>query len=111
LVSSRFLDQPQAPYFCPKLIIADVTTPCLTSEPQNRALLTRAEILNLITYADGLDVTNRPDGTGGYEDLKRGARHEPLGEELHIAITSLENIIRSKTASGRADDLAALPQL
>jgi hypothetical protein len=45
------------------------------------------------------------------KDLKRGARHEPLGEELHIAITSLENIIRSKTASGRADDLAALPQL
>jgi hypothetical protein len=48
---------------------------------------------SLITYADGLDITNRPDDTGGYEDLKRGARHEPRGEELHIAITSLENII------------------
>ena len=79
--------------------------------PADSRPLARAEILNLTADAGDLDITNRPDGTGGYEDLKRGARHEPLGEELHIAIASLENIIRSKTASGRANDLAALPQL
>jgi hypothetical protein len=83
----------------------------LPNERAPKQRCSRAPRSSTITHADGLDVTNRPDGTGGYEDLKRGARHEPLGEELHIAITSLENIIRSKTASGRANDLAALPQL
>jgi hypothetical protein len=56
-----------------------------------------------------LDITNRPDGTGGYEDLNRSAQPHPLGGDLHIAIASLEDIIRSKTAAGRAKDLATLP--
>jgi hypothetical protein len=79
--------------------------------PADPWLLARAEILNLTTDAGDLDITNRPDGTGGYEDLKRGAHHQSLGEGLYIAIASLDDIIRSKTAAGRAKDLATLPQL
>jgi hypothetical protein len=80
----------------------------LPADPQ---LLARTEILNLNTDAGELDITRRPNGTNGYEDLKQRANYQPLGEGLQIAIASLEDIIRSKTAAGRAKDLAALPQL
>jgi hypothetical protein len=79
--------------------------------PADPRLLARSEILNLATDAGELDLTTRPDGTGGYEDLQRHAYEQPLGEGLRIAIASLEDIIRSKTAAGRAKDLATLPQL
>ena len=42
--------------------------------PADARLLARTEILNLTTDAGDLDITTRPDGTGGYNDLKRGAR-------------------------------------
>jgi hypothetical protein len=79
--------------------------------PADSRLLARTEILNLTTDAGDLDITNRPSGTGGYEDLRRGASHQQLGDGLQIAIASLEDIVRSKTAAGRAKDLATLPQL
>ena len=79
--------------------------------PADPRLLARSEILNLTTDAGDLDITNRPDGTSGYDDLKQAAHQQPLGKGLHIAIASLEDIIRSKTAAGRAKDLATLPQL
>ena len=53
----------------------------------------------------------RPDGNNGYEDLKHGAYRQPLANGLDIGIASLQDIIRSKTAAGRAKDLATLPQL
>ena len=79
--------------------------------PPDARLLARTEILNLTTDAGDLDITTRPDGTTGYDDLRRDARPEPLGAGLHIAVASLQDVIRSKTAAGRAKDLAALPQL
>jgi hypothetical protein len=79
--------------------------------PADPRLLASAEIWNLATDAGDLDITSRPDGTDGYEDLRHGAYRQPLTNGLHIAIASLQDIIRSKTAAGRAKDLAALPQL
>lgn len=79
--------------------------------PADPRLLARTEILNLTTDAGELDITRRPNGTDGYEDLKRGAHYQSLGQGLQIAIASLEDVIRSKTAAGRAKDLATLPQL
>lgn len=79
--------------------------------PADPRLLARTEILNLTTDAGELDITLRPNGTDGYDDLKRGAHYQPLGEGLQIAIASLQDVIRSKTAAGRAKDLATLPQL
>lgn len=57
-----------------------------------------------------LDITTHPAGTDGYADLRRGAHRQPLANGLHIEIAALEDIIRSKTAAGRAKDLATLPQ-
>lgn len=79
--------------------------------PADPRLLARIEILNLTTDAGDLDITSRPDGTDGYEDLTQAAIRQPVGGGLHLAIASLKDIIRSKTAAGRAKDLATLPQL
>ncbi len=41
--------------------------------PADARLLARTEILNLTTDAGELDITRRPSGTDGYDDLKQGA--------------------------------------
>lgn len=65
--------------------------------------LSRAEMWNLITSAGRLDVAFTPSGTGGYEDLIRGAlRFQVYGNEL--AAASLDDIIRSKLAADRPQD-------
>jgi hypothetical protein len=79
--------------------------------PTDARLLASAEIWNLATDAGDLDITVRPDGTDGYEDLRRAAHHEPLGDGLYVMVAALQDIIRSKTATGRAKDLDALPAL
>ncbi len=79
--------------------------------PTDGRLLANAQTWNLTTRFGNLDITTRPSGTGGYEDLQRNADPRPVATGLHINVASLADIIRSKTAAGRAKDLAALPQL
>lgn len=63
-----------------------------------------------ITDYGELDLALNPDGTRGYEDLRRGAfRTEVQG--LNIWVSSLEDVIRSKEAAGRERDRAVLPDL
>ena len=50
--------------------------------PADPRLLARTDILNLATDAGELDITKRPNGTDGYEDLKQGAHYQDLGEGL-----------------------------
>lgn len=65
--------------------------------------LGRAELWNLVTTAGRLDIAFVPSGTGGFEDLARGAlRFEVFGVELLAA--SLLDIIRSKEAADRPQD-------
>ncbi len=79
--------------------------------PADARLLAGTEIWNLATDAGDLDITARPDGTDGYEDLRRAAHRQPLGDGLYVMVAALQDIIRSKTAAGRAKDLDALPAL
>ena len=79
--------------------------------PTDGRLLANAETWNLTTRHGNLDITTRPSGTQGYEDLHRHAGPLPIATGLHIDVASLEDIIRSKTAAGRAKDFATLPQL
>jgi len=58
-----------------------------------------------------LDVHLRPDGTGGFPDLRRDATAEQLSETLTVAVASLADVIRSKEAAGRDKDLRVLPAL
>lgn len=79
--------------------------------PWDATILGRIEgFLNLLTDHGPLDVTYRPEGTDGYEDLARAAvAVQLLGVEVPVA--ALEDVIRSKEAAGRAKDLAVLPGL
>jgi hypothetical protein len=65
--------------------------------------LARARTWNLVTTAGRLDLAFLPAGTQGYEDLAKGAeRFEAFGVQFLAA--SLDDIIRSKEATGRARD-------
>lgn len=70
---------------------------------RSAAALGRAKTWNLVTGAGRLDIAFVPAGTKGYEDLARGAeRFEAFG--VHFLAASLDDIIRSKEATGRAQD-------
>jgi hypothetical protein len=66
-------------------------------------MLERANIWSLVTDAGRLDVAFQPSGTEGYDDLTRGAvRFDVFGTEIEVA--RLEDILRSKEATGRLKD-------
>ena len=67
-------------------------------------------ILNLTTSAGDVDVTFKPDGTGGFDDLKSDSVVIELSGTV-IRVASLADIIRSKAAADREKDRAALPRL
>jgi hypothetical protein len=58
-----------------------------------------------------LDIAPLPDGTQGYEDLRRNATHERIADGLEVQVASLADVIRSKEAAGREKDRAVLPVL
>lgn len=72
--------------------------------------LSSVEIVNLTTRSGDLDVVMVPPGTGGYADLERHAVTYDLGG-LRVPVAALEDLIRSKEASGRPKDAAGLPTL
>jgi hypothetical protein len=68
------------------------------------AMLSRAELWNLVTSAGRVDVAFAPSGTEGYDDLVRNAvAFDVFGTTLNAA--SLVDIIRSKEAAGRPQDV------
>jgi hypothetical protein len=64
-----------------------------------------------VTNLGFLDVALLPDGTHGYDDLKRSATVEQITDTLAISVASLADVIRSKEAAGREKDRAVLPTL
>jgi hypothetical protein len=72
--------------------------------------LAEATIWNLSTKFGDLDITTRPSGTDGYEDLRREAMTIAVfGPTIKLA--SLADIVRSKDAAGRVKDRRMLPVL
>lgn len=81
--------------------------------PFDPALLASATISTLVTRFGDLDLVMEPAGTAGYADLRRDAEdltvsHSP---KVVVPVASLADVIRSKEASGRDKDRAALPLL
>jgi len=64
-----------------------------------------------VTKHGYLDVALLPDGTRGYDDLRRSATREQLTDAVTIFVASLADVIRSKEAAGREKDRAVLPIL
>jgi len=66
-------------------------------------MLERATLWNLVTNAGRVDVAFQPAGTEGYSDLARGAiPFDVFGTDVEVA--RLEDILRSKEATGRVKD-------
>lgn len=58
-----------------------------------------------------LRVVPLPAGTRGYDDLRRAAVREPLGQGLRPAVASKGDLARMLSALGRDDDVGKLRQL
>jgi hypothetical protein len=64
-----------------------------------------------VTKHGNLDIALLPDGTRGYDDLRRSATRERITDSLEVSVASLADVIRSKEAAGREKDRAVLPLL
>ncbi|MFP5345576.1 MAG: nucleotidyl transferase AbiEii/AbiGii toxin family protein [Actinomycetes bacterium] len=74
------------------------------------AALRGVRVLNLRTPYGDIDLTFEPAGTHGFDDLMAHALIRDVdGVVVHVA--SLDDVIRSKEAAGRAKDDDALPEL
>lgn len=81
------------------------------SFPYDGKFLGQVEVWNLVTRFGHLDVTFRPSGTRGYDDLRREAVILDVGGGVRAPVASLLDVIRSKEAAGRQRDRQALPTL
>src|ERR1035437_7371222 len=64
-----------------------------------------------VTKHGYLDIALLPDGTRGYDVLRRSATREQLTDTVTILVAALADVIRSKEAAGREKDRAVLPIL
>ena len=55
-----------------------------------------------------LKVVPEPEGTRGYDDLRRAATLEPIGQGLRPSVASTGDLARMLSALGRDDDLPKL---
>lgn len=72
--------------------------------------LARADTWNLICRAGPFDVTLRPSGTKGFEDLARRARLVTVNG-VDTPLADLADVVRSKRAADRPKDIEVLPAL
>ncbi len=75
-----------------------------------RELLSQTAVLTLTTRFGPLDISMVPDGTAGYADLADGATVFTVGG-VSVAVAALEDVVRSKEATGRPKDILTLPAL
>jgi len=68
-------------------------------------------MLELATERGDLKVVPEPEGTRGYDDLRRAATHEPLGSGVRPSVASVGDLARMLAALGRESDLDRLQSL
>jgi hypothetical protein len=66
--------------------------------------LDQTPVLELETDHGELKLVHEPEGTRGYDDLRRAARMEPIGEGLRIQVASPGDLVRMLSALGREPD-------
>ena len=60
------------------------------------------------TIAGSLDCLGTPSGTTGYTELMKNASEVVVDGDLHVMVTSIDDLLRMKRAAGRAKDLLAV---
>lgn len=68
-------------------------------------------VMALSTSRGELKIVQQPEGTRGYEDLRRAATREPLGRGIRPAVASVDDLARMLAALGREEDLQKLRDL
>jgi len=92
-----------------KLRIPDMEEPLAI--PLDEESFEEGTTWTFVTKHGYLDIALLPDGTQGYNDLRRSATREQLTTTVTIFVASLADVIRSKEAAGRENDRAVLPIL
>lgn len=68
----------------------------------------RESVIEYDTNRGELKVVPQPAGTRGYDDLRRAATREPLGQGLRPAVASTGDLSRMLSALGREEDMPKL---
>lgn len=78
--------------------------------PLDARTFVHMQTMTFRTRAGDLDLSFRPDGTKGYDDLNR-RRVDIAAFGLVVPVAHLDDVIRSKEAAGREKDRLVLPLL
>lgn len=81
------------------------------SEPALASADEREAVVELTTDRGELKIIPEPIGTSGYEDLRRAASREHIGQGLRPAVASLGDLSRMLASLGREDDMPKLLDL
>jgi hypothetical protein len=68
----------------------------------------REPVTALRTAAGELKLVHEPEGTRGYDDLRRAARREPLGQGVRPSVALPGDLARMLSALGREEDRTRL---
>ena len=68
-------------------------------------------LIELVTEHGELKIVPTPEGTRGYDDLRRGAHREPLGEGVRSDVASIGDLARMSSALGSERHLEHVHQL
>jgi hypothetical protein len=87
----------------------DIALGSLDARPRDGRALSLEELdttplLALDSNHGEINVVPIPDGTRGYDDLRRAARHEPIGRGLRVPVASPGDLVRMLSALGRKQD-------
>ena len=92
-----------------KLRVPDLEEPLVI--PLDERTFGQGTTWTFVTKHGYLDIALLPDGTRGYDDLRRSATQEKITDTVTIFVAALADVIRSKEAAGREKDRAVLPIL
>lgn len=68
-------------------------------------------LIELVTQHGELKVVPTPEGTRGYDDLRRGAHREPLGRGVRSDVASIGDLARMSSALATEQHLEHVHQL
>ena len=78
------------------------------SEPSLAGSEAREPVIELTTERGDLKIIPEPTGTRGYEDLRRAATREHIGQGLRPAVASVGDLSRMLASLGREEDMTKL---
>jgi hypothetical protein len=78
---------------------------------QERIARGEEEVIRYRTRGGELKLVPRPEGTEGYDDLRRRARREYLGKGVRAQVASINDLARMLAAREREQDLERLLEM